>query len=147
MQLQCNTDGAVVISVKCDTKDAGKELERLQKKLKKAEDAYSDKTSRRDAAKAVLDSKRQELAETEHTMQRLRDEAKSLESSLDPYISTENLGPEEFIRRSEVLSQCKAQIAEMEELQKKQSKEAETLDKNIGILSNPRRKPPKTLRR
>ena len=39
MQLQCNTDGAVVISVKCDTKDAGKELERLQKKLKKAEDA------------------------------------------------------------------------------------------------------------
>ena len=37
MQLQTNTDGAVVISVKCDTKDAGKELERLQKKLKKAE--------------------------------------------------------------------------------------------------------------
>ena len=54
MQLQTNTDGAVVISVKCDIKDAGKELERLQKKLKKAEDAYSDKTSRRDAAKAAL---------------------------------------------------------------------------------------------
>lgn len=135
-----NTDGAVVISVKCDTKDAGKELERLQKKLKKAEDAYSDKTSRRDAAKAALDSKRQELAETERTMQRLRDETKSLESSLNPYTSTENLGPEEFIRRSEVLSQCKAQIAEMEELQKKQSKEAETLDKKYRDIEQSTKK-------
>lgn len=135
-----NTDGAVVISVKCDTKDAGKELERLQKKLKKAEDAYSDKTSRRDAAKAALDSKRQELAETERTMQRLLDETKSLESSLNPYTSTENLGPEEFIRRSEVLSQCKAQIAEMEELQKKQSKEAETLDKKYRDIEQSTKK-------
>lgn len=140
MQLQTNTDGAVVISVKCDTKDAGKELERLQKKLKKAEDAYSDKTSRRDAAKAALDSKRQELAETERTMQRLRDETKSLESSLNPYTSAENLGPEEFIRRSEVLSQCKAQIAEMEELQKKQSKEAETLDKKYRDIEQSTKK-------
>lgn len=140
MQLQSNTDGAVVISVKCDTKDAAKDLERLQKKLKKAEDAYSEKTSQRDAAKAALDSKRQELAETERTMQRLRDEAKNLEASLNPYTSTEDLGPEEFIRRSETLSQCKAQIAEMEELQKKQNKEAAALDKKYKDIEQSTKK-------
>ncbi len=147
MNTSVRADGAVVISVDLDDKNARKKLEGLRREMKKAEGVYSEKSAQRDTIGKELAQKNKELEETAKAIQFYREEMKGLEAALDPNLSTEDFSFEEFIRAKERLEQCKASLADMEAIQGKQNTEAATLGKKYQSIDKATQKAAENLER
>lgn len=147
MGISTRADGAVVISVDVDDKNARKKLERLRQEMKKAEGVYTEKSAQRDAVGKELGQENKELEETAKAIRFYREEMKGLETALDPNLSTENFSIEEFTRAKERLEQCKANLADMEAIQEKQTKEAEALNKKYQAIDKATQKAAENLER
>ena len=117
-------DGSIVINTEIDTKDAQKELNKLQNQIEKMEKSLSEDTAKQSSIEAELKAAQDEALKTTDTIRRLKRElaseqaVTSIDGTSDPARYIESLSRQE---------QITAELQQQEALLKVQDKDAERL--------------------
>lgn len=117
-------DGSIVINTEIDTKDAQKELNKLQNQIEKMEKSLSEDTAKQSSIEAELKAAQDEALKTTDTIRRLKRElaseqaVTSIDGTSDPTRYIESLSRQE---------QITAELQQQEALLKVQDKDAERL--------------------
>lgn len=117
-------DGSIVINTEIDTKDAQKELNKLQNQIEKMEKSLSEDTTKQSSIEAELKAAQDEALKTTDTIRRLKRELAS-ERSVTSIDGTSD--PTRYIESLSRQEQITAELQQQEALLKVQDKDAERL--------------------
>lgn len=117
-------DGSIVINTEIDTKDAQKELNKLQNQIEKMEKSLSEDTTKQSSIEAELKAAQDEALKTTDTIRRLKRELAS-ERSVTSIDGTSD--PTRYIESLSRQEQITSELQQQEALLKVQDKDAERL--------------------